>query len=1391
MTTLVKQIETFLANQQWKEVDIYLVPLLENKEKGLEAVLLYAATLRARDKGHVANDVLAKASNQRYAASVQQWSQFAEELMQSALWHQARDVITKISPIDNNIGNFLQLVFLRETENWREFDKKFELVYEQDPNLALIQGAWADIRRGFLTRANERLIKLASFQSHPAILKLRARFYIASGKLELALADVNMAKKQMPMDWECLALEGVCNPDNALALWRISLARQPSQLETLFNIARYYAIQGEWQLVAQNCDAALKVKPWSDFPVVLWLNCLMAQNQTEAAWQYLQSKLLEVETAGRLAAQLDLMRTRGVKFKELKQVVDKALQQYPNDTQLLLSAGAALQLIKQLDRAALCYQQRLTQLPNDIPTKNNLAQLYLDRGDVEQAVELWRTIVNDADDTVRLNFAQALLKRGDNFEAEQLFRNVLKRQPNNAIALRGLADILAGAGDYQTAWQLVQQIIDIDPKSSLTWTLAATLQKVLARSEQMEAMLLRGESLSEQPLKLRQALFNYWRGQNQITKAQKAISAWMTQMPTEVEYPLMLADLYYDQNNFDEAEKALKQAFEIDWQMGGAALVRFYEQRDRLGAARRQAEQLVRQDPTVMKHHGLLAETLYRQERYQEALDAIDAGLTIEPYRLSLVRQKMAMLLAQEQYPQATTTVQSLLTHEESIPNINLMLSVYRRSREFEKAVLLCREMLQKYPQHRVIELWLARSLGDVRQLSEALNIVKTSYEREPTNVKLAIQYIQFLIGLEEYEEAHTVAQALVSIAGERPDGILMLASVLGNMGEHEDALTLLQQGLNTFPKHLGLSMRRIECLRRLEREEDEKQALWELLANFPPEQVLGWGGMRLLELDAPEEAEKRLTQWQNDAPESLEPRWTAFHFVKKQKRYAVAEALLDTIERRKPSDPSVLLSRADMYSEYWRMTEAIALVRKAITLRPDNADFIQTLLNYLVKAGDFDEFDSLMNRLKHLHGDQRYSQYVNFFYNINRHPSWSEQDIYQFYHDWYHRSVLPFKSKEKIINPDKNPHRKLRIGYVSPDFRRHAVAYFSEPLLINHDREQFELFAFAHLDLKASDAYTERFKGYFDHWIETAQMTQDELEKKIRELKIDILIDLAGHTANNNLRLFIKKPAPIQASYLFGAGQTTGLPEVDYLIGDLLAIPLEHQPFVSEKIAQLPFVGLPYHPPHDYLEPTSLPVEKNGFITFGVMSRPLRTNRQTFAVWANILRQLPTAKIRFDHVPYQEPDIQHRIKSIFEEYGIGEEQLIFKNTRPHWQVYQEIDIQLDPFPAGSGTTITEGIWMERVAIALRSRPPMGRIAIAQLTALGLKEFCCADDEQDYIQKAVFLAKNVPLLKEISSNLRTKMKQSRLMDYEAYSKDVAALYRQIWKDFCQKEMVEK
>jgi len=276
-------------------------------------------------------------------------------------------------------------------------------------------------------------------------------------------------------------------------------------------------------------------------------------------------------------------------------------------------------------------------------------------------------------------------------------------------------------------------------------------------------------------------------------------------------------------------------------------------------------------------------------------------------------------------------------------------------------------------------------------------------------------------------------------------------------------------------------------------------------------------------------------------------------------------------------------------------------------------------------------------------------------------------------------------------------------------------------------------------------------------------------------------------HTANNNLAVMVRRPAPVQASWVFGAGQTTGLPEVDYFLCDAVLVPPEHEPYMAEAVLRLPFAGMPYKPGEDFLEPAPLPCLHAPQVVLGVLSRPLRTNRHTVRVWAQILAAVPEAVLRFDHVPYAEPDIQARMRGLFAEHGIAPDRLIFCNTRPHWQALREIDLQLDPFPAGSGTVVSDGLWMERLAVTLRSRPVMGLSATAQLTALGLADPCVAANEEEYVQKVVALVRDRERLVQLCAGLRARMQRSPLMDYASYGREVAKLYRQMWQNWCARQ----
>lgn len=298
--------------------------------------------------------------------------------------------------------------------------------------------------------------------------------------------------------------------------------------------------------------------------------------------------------------------------------------------------------------------------------------------------------------------------------------------------------------------------------------------------------------------------------------------------------------------------------------------------------------------------------------------------------------------------------------------------------------------------------------------------------------------------------------------------------------------------------------------------------------------------------------------------------------------------------------------------------------------------------------------------------------------------------------------------------------------------------------------------------------------------------MGDNELERRIRDDRIDILIDMAGHTTNNRLPIFLRHPAPVQAGWIYGYMQTTGLPDIDWMVCDAQEVPPEHEPYMAERrMARFSFAGHPYAPPHDAPEPRPLPCLERGYVTFGVTTRPVRLNEECIRAWAAVLTQAPTAKLRFQRKEYLEEAVQRLVLERFAPHGIGADRLEFRCITPYWDAYSDFDCHLDCFPVGYVTTLYEGLWMERPCVSLKARPPMGRVGWGTMRTLGLGDLFAADTVEDYIARAARLAATPRLLAESAADLRGRMRRSPLMDYPAFGRELAALYRAMWTQWLQ------
>jgi predicted O-linked N-acetylglucosamine transferase (SPINDLY family) len=347
-------------------------------------------------------------------------------------------------------------------------------------------------------------------------------------------------------------------------------------------------------------------------------------------------------------------------------------------------------------------------------------------------------------------------------------------------------------------------------------------------------------------------------------------------------------------------------------------------------------------------------------------------------------------------------------------------------------------------------------------------------------------------------------------------------------------------------------------------------------------------------------------------------------------------------------------------------------------------------------------------------------------------------------------------------------------------------------PTLTHHNHNKFEIFAFA--ELKKEDRVSLEYKPHIDNWIRTDRMNDNQLVEKIRELEIDILVDLAGHTRNNRLTVFAQKPAPISLSWM-GYGYTTGLSAIDYFLTDKVMAPKGSEHLFSEKPWHLKKIGCVWDPSKEKnIEKTiALPALSKGFITFGTLTRTIRINDRVIKAWADILTKVPNSKLIINSIYFsttsfrnfhqKDPETIDGFKKKFKDHGISESRLDFYYKTPPWDSMQQIDIALDCFPHNSGTTLIEHLYMGNPFITYSNRPSVGRIGASILTTLGHPEWI-ATSEEEYVEKAVALASDPQKLSTIRQNLRAEMEASPIMDQKGFVRELEGAYQAMWKKWC-------
>lgn len=449
------------------------------------------------------------------------------------------------------------------------------------------------------------------------------------------------------------------------------------------------------------------------------------------------------------------------------------------------------------------------------------------------------------------------------------------------------------------------------------------------------------------------------------------------------------------------------------------------------------------------------------------------------------------------------------------------------------------------------------------------------------------------------------------------------------------------------------------------------------------------------------------------------------------------------------PDNPSALTNIAAAFKAFGQLEDTVRCLKESLRIRPGHSMTLSNLLFAMIYA-----------------------------------PSVAPQDLYETAKA-YGASIIEPSFKKYKFSRDADPDRKLRIGYVSGDFRTHPVNYFFEPLINHHDRGAFEFFGYS--NVKEPDAVTARVQKAFDVWRDIKGMQDAAVAELIFKDKIDILVDMAGHTAQNSLPVFARRPAPVQVTWL-GYPATTGVAAMDYRITDVHAEPVGMTERLNvEALYRLPDIFCCYQPRErspDVIDHP--PFEDNGYVTFGCFNSFSKVTDAVLVMWGSILERVPDSRLLLEVLGLEEfqKELEQRLTSL----GLPLDRVILKPRKPqnHLSLYNKIDIALDPYPCNGGTTSMDCLWMGVPFVTLAGDSFVSRMGVSLLTNAGLPELI-AGSEDEYRDKAVALANDRDRLRQTRRGLRERVQNSPLMDQKAFARSMEDAYRAMWRDWLSRQ----
>jgi protein O-GlcNAc transferase len=710
---------------------------------------------------------------------------------------------------------------------------------------------------------------------------------------------------------------------------------------------------------------------------------------------------------------------------------------------------------------------------------------------------------------------------------------------------------------------------------------------------------------------------------------------------------------------------------------------------------------------------------------------------------------------------------------------------------DFQIAALAANEVLRRTPSDGRLALWTGQLFLNAKLVDNAIECFTQAANLLPENLEAHQLLCRCLASTGKIEKALDIAEKAVKIAPEDQETLKYRLRLLCTARHDADAVKAGEDFARRFPEDPDGHSLLGDSLFRTKELGAAALALAQSI-KLQSDKAVGYAklGAVLMHIGHLTDAEVQLQEAIKLDPKLVAPRVHLSVVLERMphRTEEAIEAALSAVEVD-PKDTEALNWLGMLLIRNGRHSKAMESFQQSLEALPDNIGALTGYGILLAGCGQIEQAWQKFERAMEVAPNDPYSIMSAVFYS-NAHPGLDKDQIFVFHQRWaaihQKNAPAPFTTWDN----DRRTDRPLRVGYLSPDLRAHSVAYFFEPLLTAHDRSRVQAFVFD--NTLAADTVTMRLNDLADGWFRIVGAGDDRVLEIIRQQRIDILVDLAGHTAEHRLSVFARKPAPLQISYL-GYPNTTGLAEMDYRFTDDLADPPGADTYYTEQLIRLPQGFLCFQYARNNVDVGPLPAVQTGTITFASFNAVHKINQHVIALWARVLEATPDSRLLLKAAGYADSQTREFMIESFAKHRIDRDRIVFAARTPsyddHIALYNTCDIALDTFPYNGTTTTCEAMWMGVPVVTLAGDRHSARVGLSILSRLDMLDFI-AHSPEEFVAIATKLAADRNRLVHLRSTLRTRMSQSQLMNSKAHANAIENAYHQIWQEWCVKHPVK-